>query len=66
MPDCGTDCYLNHQTIGVVGRLTQLLEVVAKSTGGQYRGAEPGLGPVLGAAALRRKGGQAEGAGGQG
>ena len=24
-----TDCYLNRQTIGAVGRITQLLEVVA-------------------------------------
>ena len=28
-----TDCYLNRKTIGAVGRITQLLEVVAKSTG---------------------------------
>ena len=28
-----TDCYLNCQTKGAVGRITQLLEVVAKSTG---------------------------------
>ena len=28
-----TDCYLNRQTIRAVGLLTQLLEVVAKSTG---------------------------------
>ena len=34
--------------------------------GGLYWGAEPGPGDVLGAAALPRKGGQAEGAGGQG
>ena len=27
------DCYLNRQTIGAVGRITQLLEVVVKSTG---------------------------------
>ena len=63
-----TDSYLNCQTIGAVGRITQLLEVVAKSTGqleGFIGGAEPGPGGVLGAAALPRKGGQAEGAGGQ-
>ena len=63
-----TDCYRNHQTIGAFGRLTQLLEVVAKSTG-QLEGITGGLSQaqeVLGAAALPRKGGQAEGAGGQG
>ena len=60
--------YLNRQTIGAVSRLTQLLEVVAKSTGQLegYWGAEPSPGGVLGAAALPRNGGQAEGAGDQG
>ena len=29
----GNVCYLNRQTIGPVGRRTQVLEVVAKSTG---------------------------------
>ena len=37
-----TDCYLNRQTIGAVGRLTQLLDVVAKSTG-QLEGITGGL-----------------------
>ena len=37
-----TDCYLNRQTIGAVGRLTQLLEVVAESTG-QLEGIAGGL-----------------------
>ena len=37
-----TDCYRNHQTIGAFGRLTQLLEVEAKSTG-QLEGITGGL-----------------------
>ena len=44
--ECGqgtwTDCYLNRQTIGAVGRITRLLEVVAKSTG-QLEGFTGGL-----------------------
>ena len=43
----------------------QLLEVMAKLTG-QLEGFTGGPGGVLGAAALPRKGGQTEGAGGQG
>ena len=50
-----TDCYFNRLTIQAVARLTQLLEVVAKSTG-QLEGITGGPG----------KGRQAEGAGGQG
>ena len=63
-----TDCYLNHQTIGAVGRITQLLEMVAKSTGQLegFTGGRSQAKEVLGAAALPRKDGQAEGAGGQG
>ena len=63
-----TDCYLNHQTIGAVGRITQLLEVVAKWTGQLegFTGEQSQAQEVLGAAALPSKGGQAEGAGGQG
>ena len=37
-----TDCYLNRQTIGAVGRITQLLEVVTIETG-QLEGFTGGL-----------------------
>ena len=63
------NCYLNPKTIGAVGRLqpdTGGGGLINWPAEGLYWGAEPGPGGVLGATAIPNKGGQAEGAGGQG
>ena len=65
----GTDCYLNRQTRGAVGRLHPATGGGGKLSwpaGGLYWGAKPGPGGVVGAAALPGQGGHAGGAGGQG
>ena len=64
-----TDCYLNRQTLGAVGRLhpaTVCGGQINWQAGGLSLGAEPGPVGEAGAATLPSKDKHAEGAGGQG